>query len=84
MAGAQTLAHPVSSAQSSVPATATNESCSVTPSVPALASSTFPATTVEGLGLTQVSARRPLPGGSWSFNQCSVRVSPLCLLQLSR
>jgi hypothetical protein len=84
VAGAQTLAHPVSSAQSSEPATATNESWSVTPSVPALASSTFLAARAEELGLTQVSARPPLPGGSWSFNQCSVKVSPLCLLQLSR
>ena len=83
MAGAQTPAHPVSSAQSSEPATATNESWLVTPSVPTLASATFPATTVEGLGLTQVSARCPLPGCSWPSSQCGVRVFPLCLLLLS-
>ena len=64
MVGAQTQVHPVSSAQSTVPAVATNESWLGTPSVPALASSTFPAATVEGWELTQVSALPPRLGCS--------------------
>ena len=83
MVGAQTLAHPASSAQSSVPAATTNESCLVTPSVPAPFSAACPATIAGGLELMQVIARPPLPGCSWQSSQCGEKVPLPCLLQLS-
>jgi hypothetical protein len=83
VAGAQTPAHPASSAQSSMPAATTNESCLVTPSVPARFSAACPATIAGGLGLMQVIARSPLPGCSWPSSQCAAKVPLPCLLQLS-
>jgi hypothetical protein len=81
--GAQTPAHPASSAQSSVPAATTNGSCLVTHSVSARISATCPATIAGGLGLMQVIARPPLPGCSWPFSQCGEKVPLFCLLLLS-
>ena len=83
VAGAQTMAHPASSARSAEPTATTIESCWVTPSVLAHVSVIFQTTTVECLGLMQVIAQPILPGCSWPFSQCAEKLSLPCLLLLS-